>query len=201
MPILTVIAGPNGSGKSTLTTLLTNQGIAFGEYLNADDIAGELSGSPEWVSQQAQQIVRDRRDLALHEGRDHAFETVMSHTSHIEYMTRAAESGFEVRLFFVGTENPVINLDRVSNRVLRGGHPVPSDRIVARYQRCLDNLPAAIAAADHVEIFDNSTIDQPLAWIASIARMPSGDFDFTWHKIGKSPVWWLEIVLKLRARP
>ena len=40
-----MIAGPNGAGKSTLTRLLRERGIEFGEYINPDDIAMELTGS------------------------------------------------------------------------------------------------------------------------------------------------------------
>lgn len=40
-PVLTVIAGPNGSGKSTLIEHLMRQGVDFGTYINADDIARE----------------------------------------------------------------------------------------------------------------------------------------------------------------
>ena len=167
MPVLTVIAGPNGSGKSTLTAMLEAEGVEFGEYLNADNIAREFGEVSEFISRKAQQIVRDMRKAALAEGRDHSFETVMSHTSHIDYMAEAKRRGFEVRLHFVATDDPVINLDRVANRVQKGGHSVPEDRVIARYERCLENLPAAIAVADLARIYDNSTADSPMRLLAS----------------------------------
>jgi len=57
----------------------------------------------------------------------------MSHHSHIDYMWRAAKMGFQVRFYFVATDDPAINLDRVANRVAHGGHDVPTDRIIGRY--------------------------------------------------------------------
>jgi predicted ABC-type ATPase len=167
MPVLSVIAGPNGSGKSTLTAMLEAEDVDFGQYLNADNIAREFGEVTEFVSRKAQQIVRDMRKAALAEGRDHSFETVMSHTSHIEYMAEAKRHGFDVRLFFVATDDPVINLDRVANRVLKGGHSVPDDRVIARYERCLENLPAAISVADSARIYDNSSADRPMRLLAS----------------------------------
>ena len=167
MPVLTVNAGPNGSGKSTLTAMLEAEGVEFGEYLNADNIAREFGEVTEFVSRKAQQIVRDMRKDALTEGRDHSFETVMSHTSHIDHMAEAKRHGFEVQLHFVATDDPVINLDRVANRVQRGGHSVPEDRVIARYERCLENLPAAFAGADSARIYDNSTADSPMRLLAS----------------------------------
>lgn len=173
MPVLTVVAGPNGSGKSTLTNILIQRGVSLGEYLNADDIARALDGPPGEVSLRAQQVVRDKREAALREGRDHAFETVMSHPSHIDYMAKAADWGFTVRLYFVATEDPVINLDRVANRVLHGGHAVPVERIINRYRRCLDNLVEAMKVAHHVEIFDNSSALSPIRRVAMSSK-PSG---------------------------
>lgn len=207
MAVLTVIAGPNGSGKSTLTDKLIGQGASLGEYLNADDIARGLEGALEEVSARAQQIVRDKRDAALHQQRDHAFETVMSHPSHIDHMAKAEAMGFEVRLYFVATEDPSINLARVANRVFHGGHPVPSDRVVGRYHRCLRNLPGAIRTADVSAIFDNSSADRPLRLLARIQRLAGRAFlthgDIAVQGNGKVdpndiPVWWLEILLQIK---
>lgn len=207
MPTLTVIAGPNGSGKSTLTEWLVRQGTRLGEYLDADDIARTLQGSPVDIAARAQQLVRDRREAALAGRRDHAFETVMSHPSHIEYMQRAAANGFGVRLYFVATEDPAINLDRVANRVLHGGHPVPPERIVSRYDRCLGNLPAAIMACDVCEVFDNSSASHPLRRLARIWRSSRGT-TLTHQNLAVRrartvdpadiPVWWLAILLEIK---
>ena len=40
-------------------------------------------------------------------------------------MLDAKARGFEVRLVYIGTENVEINLARIRNRVLAGGHDVP----------------------------------------------------------------------------
>ena len=176
--------------------MLVKLGIKFGEYLNADDIARELTGSVEWTSRRAQEIVRERRDAALAQGRDHAFETVMSHPSHIDYMLRAASQGFEIRLFFVATEDPVINEGRVANRVMHGGHDVPRDRIATRYARSLGNLPAAIAAADHCLLFDNSRAESPLRHFAEFKRRrfcPNPMMPGTWASV-PHPQWYREII-------
>lgn len=43
-----------------------------------------------------------------------------------------------------------------ATRVANGGHPVPEDVIRRRVAASQDNLPAAIAIADHVKVHDNS---------------------------------------------
>ena len=45
-PTLTIVCGPNGSGKSTLTRALMEE-FEFGRYINADEIALRLTGSPD----------------------------------------------------------------------------------------------------------------------------------------------------------
>ncbi len=185
-----MIAGPNGSGKSTLTRELQNLGIALGDYFNADDIATELTGDPVEVAGKAQQIVRDQRANALRDGRDHCFETVMSHPSHIDHLLAARAAGFETRLFFIATEDPQISVGRVANRVVHGGHSVPLQKIIERYYRCLDNLPAAIAAADNGFIYDNSSIEAPLR---PIARISKGDVIAVPGPL-PDPLWWRDFL-------
>lgn len=214
MPVLTVIAGPNGSGKSSLIAALRAQGVELGAYFNADDIAAGLTGSPDEVARRAQQIVRDNRSEALAKGRDHSFETVMSHISHVDYMLEAQLSGFEVRLFFVSTDKPEINVGRVKNRVEHGGHNVPQDRIISRYFRCLDNLPSALAVSDHAWIFDNSQFDLPHRLLATISnRQLTHDRNTRQgtmfeHLAGQGvghdvnpediPAWWLTVLLEIK---
>lgn len=59
-------------------------------------------------------------------------------------------------MFFIGTCDPRINAARVADRVIRGGHTVPIEKIVTRYERSLANLPLAIEIAHRVYLFDNS---------------------------------------------
>jgi predicted ABC-type ATPase len=198
MPVLTVIAGPNGSGKSTLIAALRDQGADFGAYFNADDIAAGLTGPPDEVARQAQEVVRKKRADALANGVDHSFETVMSHVSHVEYMQAAREKGFEVRLYFVATDKPEINLGRVANRVAHGGHNVPDDRIVARYFRCLENLPGAISASSIALIFDNSQADGPHRLVADIAGRRLHHHGRLLDDPAVIPSWWISILLRIK---
>jgi predicted ABC-type ATPase len=199
-----MIAGPNGSGKSTLTHELQRLGINLGIYLNADDIAATMKGDPTDIAIAAQQIVRERRAEALKLKQDHCFETVMSHTSHIDHLIAARAAGFETRLFFVATEDPLINTGRVANRVQHGGHTVPSQKIIERYSRSLANLAAAVAACDSGIIYDNSSISTPLRPFIRISRgiqfaceVISSHFDDesqTWVYDYYFPRWWNKLM-------
>ena len=155
-PQLTVIAGPNGSGKSTLIEFLMQSGIEFGNYINADDIAKTLETKGDVGSLEAQQIADKMREECLSDRQDFAFETVMSHPSKVEFMERSRSLGYCVTLYFVATDNPLLNVERVRARVKVGGHPVPEDRIISRYSRAVALLAPAIIAANKAVVFDNS---------------------------------------------
>lgn len=84
------------------------------------------------------------------------FETVMSHTSKLDFMLNAKEKGYKVYLYFVSLNSPSLNVQRVKSRVLQGGHDVPEDKIMERYGRTMANLYDAMLIADTSYIFDNS---------------------------------------------
>jgi predicted ABC-type ATPase len=150
-----MVAGPNGSGKTTLTNILRNSGHDFGEYINADEIALTFPLSPTRDSD-AQQEANRRRAECLAERKSFSFETVMSHESKIEEMRLAKNAGYEITFIGVSLEKPELNVARVALRVSEGGHDVPKDRIIARYERTMQLMPQAILIADRSFIFDNS---------------------------------------------
>lgn len=96
------------------------------------------------------------RQRLLDEGISFTFETVMSHPGKVDFMREAQARGYRTYLYFVSTDNPGINVDRVAIRVQEGGHPVEPSKIRERYVKSLNLLPQAVAASDRAYIFDNS---------------------------------------------
>jgi predicted ABC-type ATPase len=158
-PFLLMIAGPNGSGKTTLTRWLRQNDIDLGHYINPDEIALELKGSYEVRTAEAQQIADRRREEYIKTKRSFSFETVMSHPSKLEVLVRARQAGFFILVYFVGIEDPQINVERVALRVAQGGHDVPLERIKPRWVRSMNQAAAAILLADQAYVFDNSDSD------------------------------------------
>jgi len=155
-PNLFIFAGPNGSGKSTLTQILKQAHNFPPHYINTDEIALNLSGDLMGKAYEASRIAEEQRQQFLANRQSFAFETVMSHPSKVLLLEQAQALGYQVNLFFVGTEDPQINIDRVLERVSEGGHDVPSTKIVERYYRSLALLPAAIENSNFSTIYDNS---------------------------------------------
>lgn len=161
-PVLCVIAEPNGSGK-TLTTdqLLSNEWSEGCAYINPDNIAQYLFGdwnSPKAVLKAAQEATRQRY-ICLERGKDFVFETVLSTDEKLDFLRQAHDRGFFIRLFFVCTESPEINIRRITQRFLNGGHEVPISKTISRYYKSIANAIEAIAFVDRAYIYDNSVDD------------------------------------------
>ena len=145
---LLVFAGPNGSGKSTITQF---QKIV-GEYVNADKIKKAKNCSDLEAAQEAERI----RELLLKNRMDFTFETVLSTPRNLLLLQRAHEFGYMIRVIFVLTNDSSINVQRVAERVNKGGHNVPEDKIRSRYDKSLNNIKELYKIVDDLFIYDNS---------------------------------------------
>jgi len=127
------------------------------------------------------------RRKALRESRSFSFETVMSARDKVALLDEAQRQGFRTYLYYVATEDPRLNVERVKQRVIEGGHDVPEDKIVSRYYRSLQLLPEAVRAANRAFLFDTSD-DDPWYFAevtdGNIIELKSDEFP-NWFQ----PVW------------
>ena len=161
-PVLIVIAGPNGSGKTSVTSkILQHEWMEDSVYINPDIVAQEKFG--DWNSMDAikKAVVycEEWREKCLTERKSLIFETVLSAKDKIDYIERAKEAGFFVRLFFVCTKSPAINASRIAQRVMKGGHDVPITKVISRYQKSILNCKYITTKVDRTYLYDNSVDD------------------------------------------
>ncbi len=158
-PELIVIAGPNGSGKTSVTQKFLHHEWADGTvYINPDEVAKERFGdwnSPEAVFSAAN-YCKEWRERCLKEKVSFVFETVFSAIDKIDFLLRAKEAGFFIRLFFIATSTPAINATRIAQRVMKGGHDVPIAKIVSRYYKSIENCKVIAPVLDRLYVYDNS---------------------------------------------
>ncbi|MEA2119693.1 zeta toxin family protein [Halovibrio sp. HP20-50] len=116
------------------------------------------------------------------------FETVMSSKDKIQVLQAARHAGFKNYLYYIATDDPAINVQRVRNRVNIGGHPVPEDKIRQRYYRSLDLLLSAIKLTDRAFIFDNS--GHEAIWLVEIN--PEGEIE---PRVEELPDWFYKRII------
>ena len=218
MPRLRLIAGPNGSGKTTLTQALMHNKIPLGQYLNPDDIArhialndvlertsvalpkskvlgDSLASDVESYAAAllAQAIAVGLRHDWVGAGLSLTYESVMSHKSHLEFVDNAVDAGFDAYLYYICTSDPLINQERVKQRVQAGGHDVPPEKIESRYHNSLSLLFEMTKKCRRAYFFDNSS--QTYQHFAETT--PDGFLDIFERRFEETrPDWFIDSVLK-----
>jgi len=128
------------------------------------------------------------RQKLLEQRATFTFETVMSSPDKVRLLESARAQGYRTYLYYIATDDPAINVFRVNSRVLFGGHTVPEDKIVSRYDRSLSLLFDAIRHCSRSYIFDNS--GQLPVWIAEFT-----DGKLAGLKTKRLPEWFKKAVL------
>ena len=134
------------------------------------------------------------RDRLLAARLSFTFESVFSHPSKVEELQHANDLGYRVYVYFIATEAPAINVERVDLRVAQGGHSVPHEKIRSRYAASLTNLVPALRICHRAYIFDNSGDES--RWIAEVT--PKGTLLI---RSATVPLWFKKWVLEKLHSP
>lgn len=166
-----MLAGPNGSGKSTFITRILQPQTHL-PFVNADDIAAKLWPERDEAARhayEASELAATERDRLMGTRTSFITETVFSHPSKVDLVIEAEQSGYHVYLHVILIPEDA-TVARVGQRVLRGGHFVPEDKIRGRYQRLWELVAQAREVADRTRIYDNSLAKTPFQLVASYER-------------------------------
>lgn len=160
MPKLYIVAGCNGAGKTTASLTFLPSMLECYEFVNADSIAAGLSPlQPDKVAFEAGRIMLNRVRQLISQKVDFAFETTLSTKSYHSLIKDAKASGYEVWLLFFWLPDPAMAIERVASRVKNGGHFIPTDVIIRRHQRGIDNLiNIYIPVVDNWFVLNNSLL-------------------------------------------
>jgi len=129
------------------------------------------------------------RQQLLVAGISFTYETVMSHPGKIDFFQQAINKNYRVYLYYIATEDPDININRVNVRVAQNGHPVSPDVIRSRYYKSLQNLKNVVKQTNRAYIFDNTQKQARL-----IAEITDGS-DVMLNGVTDTPAWVVEHLL------
>ena len=122
------------------------------------------------MSYEAAGIADKIREALLYQGSCFCFETVFSHPSKIDFIATAKSLGYAVILVYIHLYTPQLNEARVHQRVTRGGHDVPAEKIYSRLPRTIKHVKKVLPLVDEARLLDNSYRDEPFQRVAVVKR-------------------------------
>ena len=158
MPNRYIIAGCNGAGKTTAFYSVLPEALECRTFVNADEIAKGLSlFQPETEAIQAGHIMLQRIDDLILRGQDFAFETTFSSKSYIQTIKKTHAHNFSVTLVYFWLNSPQLAIEQIREKVAIGGHHVPDNVVIRRYERGITNfLHLYLTIYDYWLMIDNS---------------------------------------------
>jgi predicted ABC-type ATPase len=152
-----ILGGPNGSGKSSAFSKLKLEGV----WINADEIARALPETGDGKSRERRASEFALRKIAemIETRQSFVFETTLSSQQSIRLMREAKSAGFRIGLYYTALDSVETNIERVRQRVRKGGHDIPEADIRRRHKGSLEKLSEALKIADEVVLIDNSGLE------------------------------------------
>jgi len=166
-PVCYIIAGPNGAGKTTFARKFLPEYVKCLDFINADLIAGGISPFvPEKAAIQAGRIMIEQIQHLAESRRDFGFETTLSGKSHANLLHKLKGKGYRIHLFFLWLPNADLAIERIADRVRKGGHNIPEEVVRRRFYKGLNNfIKIYLPLLDSWFIIDNSReISQMIAF-------------------------------------
>lgn len=162
-PTLTVIAGCNGSGKSSYSHAITENSIPYDyDKVYLEKYNGLIDNELRDVM--AHNIARadfeNQIDSAISDGKNFSYETNFNSTP-LYWPTIFKEADYHLRLIYFCLDSIEEAKKRVQIRVENGGHFVPENEIITRYNLGFQHLDEHWAYFDEVHLFETSTYKAP----------------------------------------
>jgi len=180
MKTYTIIGGVNGAGKSSLSGVLKTQ-KNLGYIIDVDKIAMTKKCS----NLEAGKIAVSRISDYLKRSISFTQETTLSGVKTLDTVIRAKENGYFIRLFYVGLDTADESIKRIANRVEKGGHDIPTDDVVRRFDSRFKALTKILPYCDEVIFFDNDN------GFTEVAEYKNGELVY---KSEYKPDWLMELV-------
>lgn len=151
MKIYTIIGGVNGVGKSSLSGVLSAESSELGVIIDTDKITAENGGDRI----KGGKIAIERINNCLEKGINFTQETTLSGVRTLKTIQKARELNYFIRLYYVGISSSAESISRIANRVLKGGHNIPSEDVKRRYAKRFDDLIKILPYCNEAVFFDN----------------------------------------------
>jgi len=131
-----IIAGPNGAGKTTFANEFLPIEAECLNFINADLIAQGLSPfQPNKMAIEAGRLMIHRINQCVKKSESFAFETTLSGKGYINKIRDWKTKQYEIIIYYLKIPSVEFAIERVKLRVAQGGHNVPEQDIMRRFER------------------------------------------------------------------
>ena len=146
-----IIAGVNGTGKSSLRGVLEGQNVLLGHIIDANAIAKEN----DFDNIKAGKKAIEEINYCLENNLSFTQETTLAGYRTVRTIKQARKQGYYITMYSVGLSSMEESIDRITNRVRKGGHNIPIDDVKRRYEKRISSLSRVIPLCDEVIFYDN----------------------------------------------
>jgi len=154
-----IIAGPNGAGKTTTAKTIVQNVFHCQNFVNADEIARGLSPfNNQRFDIEAGKLMLNRIQYYSENGEDFSVETTLSSVLYLKKIKEFKKLDYKITLFFIHLSSEEIAIERVIQRVKKGGHNVDEKIIRRRFKKGLENLMNQyFDKVDELQIYNNDS--------------------------------------------
>lgn len=134
-----IIAGANGTGKTTFAKYYSEK-YPY-DFINVDEITREISpDNLENARLKAGKLFFKKLDDLIEGSKNFLIESTLSGKYMLRLIPRLKENGYFVKIIYIFLETPEVCIERIKERVLKGGHSVPDKDVIRRFYRSKKNF-------------------------------------------------------------
>lgn len=174
-----IVAGADGTGKSSLRGVLEGQNVLLGHIIDADAIAKEN----DFDNIKAGKRAIEEINYCLENNLSFTQETTLAGYRTVRTIKQARKQGYYITMYYVGLSSMEESIDRITNRVRKGGHNIPIDDVKRRYEKRISSLSRVIPLCDEVIFYDNEN------GFIKVAEIKNNKFQYF---NGYKPKWLVE---------
>lgn len=176
MKLYTIIGGVNGVGKSSLSGVLSAENLDLGIIIDTDKMTADLGG--DRISGGKKAI--EKIDSCLEKGVIFTQETTLSGARTLKTIQRARDLDYTIRLYYIGINTAEESIERIKNRVRKGGHNIADDDVERRFEKRFEDLIKILPYCNEVRFYDNENGFVYVAEYRNGSLIIKGDYTPEW---------------------